>query len=97
VIAGHVYGVHPGKTVEQVPAAGNDVVQRVAKQFKDVAQEDQLPSLVGDIGKELVEHCLAIALPQVVFGGSIPHVQVADDKHWLVRLVDGLIPSFSYC
>ena len=87
VIAGDIHGVHAGETIQESPAPGDNVVEWISKQFEKIADDNQLPSLVFDVPEEGVEKRLAIGPAQVIPWGSVPDVQIADDKDRFV-LVD---------
>jgi hypothetical protein len=87
VIAGDIYDIHVVQTVQESPASGHDGVKGISEQFEKVTGDDQLPVLVFDMSEERVEEWFAICPAQVIARGSVPDVEIADDKDRFV-LVD---------
>jgi len=87
MIAGDVDGVHAGQTVQERFASVYDAVEWISKQLEKVPDDDQLPPLVLNVSEEGVEKRLAIGSAQVITWGSVPDMQIADDKDRFV-LVD---------
>jgi hypothetical protein len=93
MIAGDIDGIHLGEAIQECPAADDDIVQRIAQQFEKITDDDQLPALVLNVPEKRIEQRLTIGPAQVVAGGSIPDVQIADNEDWLV-LVDTTTLSY---